>query len=85
MGFCVEWEDLCRRQDEVIVFLEEAAHGLIPGAADGGGGDDVGGAELEENLHLEMRLRAQLRTLGGVLVEIGEGGAELPGAQHLHV
>ena len=46
VGFCVEWEDLCRRQDEVIIFLEEAAHGLIPGAAEGGGGDDVGGAEF---------------------------------------
>ena len=77
----VEREHLRRRQDPVVVALEELAHGLVPLRAHERSRRHVVGAQLRAVLDLEDRLGLHVRAQRRALVGVQETRPDLPGAQ----
>src|SRR5262249_56209383 len=71
------------RQDPIIVSLEEAAHGLVPGRARDRRIIYLECTESRAALDFPLRFRLHQRALGRIRVELLELAAGLPGAQNL--
>ena len=85
MGAGIERKNLCARQYEIIVLLEESPHCLIPGRAHDRGVEYLERAQSQPALHFPLCFRFHQRAFCRICIKLLELAADLPGAQRLPV